>query len=144
MNSEGTCLRAEWSPALRWHDFYTGFYTERGNQFMDVKGEVRVGNPYKGLSTNALNWDGVVSSSEEDSLKEFSIPLFAFHTEGAVSFRDLKYGEKIGVFIGPEGGWSDKELDLFKKYNVSLVKLGNQVLRAETAAVAVSTLMLLK
>lgn len=70
MNSEGTCLRAEWSPALRWHDFYTGFYTERGNQFMDVKGEVRVGNPYKGLSTNALNWDGVVSSSEEDSLKE--------------------------------------------------------------------------
>ena len=68
MNSEGTCLRAEWSPALRWHDFYTGFYTERGNQFMDVKGEVRVGNPYKGLSTNALNWDGVVSSSEEDSL----------------------------------------------------------------------------
>ncbi len=30
--------------------------------------------------------------SLEDSLKEFSIPLFAFHTEGAVSFRDLKYG----------------------------------------------------
>ncbi len=37
---------------------------------MDVKGEVRAGNPCKNLSTNAENWDGVVSSSEEDSLKE--------------------------------------------------------------------------
>jgi len=69
-NSEGTCLRAEWSPALRWHDFYTGFCKERGNQFMDAKGAARVGNPHKGLSTNAKNWDGVVSSSNEDSPKE--------------------------------------------------------------------------
>ena len=70
INSEGAWLLAEWSPALRWHDFYTGFYKERGNQFLDAKGEVRVGNPYKSLSTNARNWDGVVSSSNEDSLKE--------------------------------------------------------------------------
>lgn len=70
INSEGACLLAEWSPALRWHDFYTGIYKERGNQFLDAKGAVRVGNPYKNLSTNARNWDGVVSSSNEDSLKE--------------------------------------------------------------------------
>ena len=70
MSSEGTCLRAERSPALRWHDFYTGSYKERGNQFLDAKGVARVGNPHKGQSTNARNWDGVVSSSDEDSLKE--------------------------------------------------------------------------
>ena len=70
ISSEGACLLAEWSPALRWHDFYTGFYKERGNQPLDVKGAVRVENLYKGLSTNAMRWDGVVSSSEEDSLKE--------------------------------------------------------------------------
>lgn len=70
MNSGDTCLLTEWSPALRWHDFYTGSYKERGNQFMDAKGEVRVGNPHKDLSTNAKNWDGVVCSSNEDSLKE--------------------------------------------------------------------------
>lgn len=70
INSEGACLLAEWSPALRWHDFYMGSYKERGNQLMDVKGEARVGNPCKGLSTDAVNWDGVVSSSNEDSLKE--------------------------------------------------------------------------
>ena len=70
INSEDTCLLTEWSPALRWHDFYTGFYKERGNQFKDAKGEAQVGNPHKGLSTNAWNWDGVVSSSKEGSLKE--------------------------------------------------------------------------
>lgn len=72
INSEGTCLLAEWSPALRWHDFYTGSYKERGNQLLDAKGAVRVGNPYKDLSTNARNWDGVVSSSDEDSQKNWS------------------------------------------------------------------------
>lgn len=70
ISSEGTCLRVERSPALRWHDFYIGFYKERGNQFMDAKGETRVGNPYKSQSTDARSWDGVVSSSNEDSLKE--------------------------------------------------------------------------
>lgn len=70
INSEGACVLAEWSPALRWHDFYTGFYKERGNQLLDVKGEVQVGDPYKNLSTDARSWDGVVSSSDEGSLKE--------------------------------------------------------------------------
>lgn len=46
------------------------FYRERGNQFLDVKGEAQVEDLYKGLSTNARNWDGVVSSSNEDSRKE--------------------------------------------------------------------------
>jgi hypothetical protein len=70
INSEGACLLAEWSPALRWHEFYIGFYKELGNQFLGVKGAIRVGNPCKNLSTNIKNWDGVVSSSKEDSEKE--------------------------------------------------------------------------
>lgn len=70
ISSEEACLLVERSPALRWHDFYTGFYKERGNQVLDDKGAVRVGNPYKDLSTDARKWDGVVSSSKEDSEKE--------------------------------------------------------------------------
>lgn len=70
INSGGACLLTEWSPALRWHDLYIGFYKERGNQLLDAKGEVQVGDPYKKQSTDARSWDGVVSSSKEDSLKE--------------------------------------------------------------------------
>ena len=49
----------------------------------------------------------------------------------------------IAVFIGPEGGFSPKEIELFKSYNIPMVSLGSQILRAETAVIAVSSLLLL-
>ena len=42
------------------------------------------------------------------------------------------------VAIGPEGGWSDAEIEIAS----SIVSLGNTVLRAETAAVAAGALLL--
>ncbi|QEK38840.1 16S rRNA (uracil(1498)-N(3))-methyltransferase [Candidatus Nesciobacter abundans] len=44
------------------------------------------------------------------------------------------------ILIGPEGGWSDKEIDLFMQYNVNFVKIHENVLRAETAAISALTL----
>ncbi|MDQ3076801.1 MAG: 16S rRNA (uracil(1498)-N(3))-methyltransferase [bacterium] len=48
-----------------------------------------------------------------------------------------------GIFVGPEGGWSDKEVNLFREENIPIYSLGKQVLRAETAAIAISSLLLL-
>ncbi|MDD5318263.1 MAG: RsmE family RNA methyltransferase [Candidatus Pacebacteria bacterium] len=42
----------------------------------------------------------------------------------------------VAVFVGPEGGWTEKELELFKKESFDVVSLGSQILRAETAAIA--------
>jgi 16S rRNA (uracil1498-N3)-methyltransferase len=39
------------------------------------------------------------------------------------------------LLIGPEGGWSDRELQMFKDKNTKVLKLGDTVLRAETAAI---------
>ena len=43
----------------------------------------------------------------------------------------------FGAYVGPEGGWSESELSLFKKYNMTVRSLGPQVLRSETAVIAV-------
>jgi 16S rRNA (uracil1498-N3)-methyltransferase len=43
--------------------------------------------------------------------------------------------KKILIIIGPEGGWDNKELDLFRSNNIPLVTLGNLILRAETASI---------
>lgn len=49
----------------------------------------------------------------------------------------------VSCFIGPEGGWSDRELALFRQKNLPIISLGAQTLRSETAAIAVATLLLL-
>lgn len=69
----------------------------------------------------------------------------AFDPHGE-SFKKDGYGkkEKIGAFIGPEGGWSARELELFRAKKVPVFSLGSPTLRAETAAVAVAALLLLQ
>lgn len=47
----------------------------------------------------------------------------------------LKKPSNIGIFIGPEGGWSDPELALAKDKGMQIVSLGNTILQAETAAI---------
>ena len=51
------------------------------------------------------------------------------------SFREfpLKKGDKLLVVIGPEGGFSQKEFDMFKSLNLEMLTLGDLILRAETA-----------
>ena len=71
-------------------------------------------------------------------------PVFAFHLLGekfnAEKIIDVS---RVGILVGPEGGWGEKDLEIFKKNNTQLVTLGSQVLRAETASVAVCTKILL-
>ena len=64
--------------------------------------------------------------------------VLAFHTEGE-PFRmgDDDKSKPAALFIGPEGGWSEHEVMSFHQAGVSVQCLGKQVLRAETAAVAV-------
>jgi len=42
--------------------------------------------------------------------------------------------ESIGIWVGPEGGWSESEHELAKANNFKIISLGDTVLRAETAA----------
>ena len=51
--------------------------------------------------------------------------------------------KSFALFIGPEGGWTEKEIEIFSKYNVLGFSLGNQILRAETASIVSSALFLI-
>lgn len=50
--------------------------------------------------------------------------------------------ERVGVIIGPEGGWSVEELELFKTQGYDHLELSQFVLRAETAAIIASSKLL--
>jgi len=45
-----------------------------------------------------------------------------------------------GIFIGPEGGFSDKEISFFTESGIKIITMGRRVLRAETAAIAAAAL----
>lgn len=42
----------------------------------------------------------------------------------------------ISILIGPEGGWTPKEIERFRDSKIGIFSLGNLTLRAETAAIA--------
>jgi 16S rRNA (uracil1498-N3)-methyltransferase len=49
---------------------------------------------------------------------------------------NLSINRSITLIVGPEGGWSQQELDCARRHNVQSVKFGARVLRTETAALA--------
>lgn len=48
--------------------------------------------------------------------------------------RENTKAKEICIFIGPEGGFSEQEIELAKQNNVIPVTLGNRILRTETAS----------
>lgn len=48
----------------------------------------------------------------------------------------------VSIFVGPEGGFTAREVDLARRYGLLPVTLGPRVLRAETAAVATTAAVL--
>lgn len=54
---------------------------------------------------------------------------------------EIKAAHDVVVFIGPEGGFTDKEIDNFKRHGAFLFSIGNTLLKADTAFVAVTSIV---
>ncbi len=61
-----------------------------------------------------------------------------FHPRASSSLRDQEIQEEksISIVIGPEGGFSDKEIADLCANHFSSIKFGQRILRTETAAIA--------
>lgn len=68
------------------------------------------------------------------------------YEHGGVPFRNLvaENISDVSVFIGSEGGFSEKEVETAKENGVNIATLGKRILRAETAPItAISVIMAL-
>ena len=75
----------------------------------------------------------------EDAVKQIStdeLSLIAYARERHQTLEGLDLNNAINLFIGPEGGFTDKELKLASEYGIISLSLGERILRAETAAIA--------
>jgi 16S rRNA (uracil1498-N3)-methyltransferase len=70
--------------------------------------------------------------------------VIAFHVD-AEPFRrgSTSAHTKLEIFIGSEGGWSPKEIEVFHANKIPTISLGSQILRSETAVVAALSMVLL-
>jgi 16S rRNA (uracil1498-N3)-methyltransferase len=48
----------------------------------------------------------------------------------------------VALAIGPEGGWSEHEIESFRGAGWTAASLGNNILRAETAAIAATAIVM--
>jgi 16S rRNA (uracil1498-N3)-methyltransferase len=61
-------------------------------------------------------------------------------TKEAVS--QVRPGQKVGIFIGPEGGFDESEIGLLKEAGGTLISLGKRILRTETAGLVMLSFLI--
>lgn len=59
-------------------------------------------------------------------------------------FSNLIPGESIAIFIGPEGGFEDSEVNAAKDSGFDIITLGKRILRTETAGMVVAARIMLE
>lgn len=77
----------------------------------------------------------------------FDVNLIPFeHAEGMAGTRRelerVKPGMQVGIFIGPEGGFDDSEIELAAGRDIRPVTLGKRILRTETAGFTILSVLM--
>ncbi|MDO8496678.1 MAG: RsmE family RNA methyltransferase [bacterium] len=80
-----------------------------------------------------IDFDRAVSEMDKNSVKIF------FDQSGQIDRHHKTVNQpsvsKVGIFIGPEGGWTSKEIETARTAGFEILSLGKTTLRAETAAI---------
>ena len=108
------------------------------------------------LEKKLTHWEGIIKAACEQSgrtsipslLAPNSLPLWLQQPCSAlkiamlpgqypsISELDASENQRISLIVGPEGGFSDHEVDLLLASDVKGIQFGPRILRAETAVIA--------
>lgn len=73
--------------------------------------------------------------------EELDVTLLPYELAGGMEvtrevIRQIKSGQSVGIFIGPEGGFEPEEVDAAVSMGAKIITLGRRILRTETAGLA--------
>lgn len=68
-------------------------------------------------------------------LNDINFIAHLYDKENKISEYLLPTFNKIGIIIGPEGGFNNEDIDFFSLENVKIIKLSKTILRTETAVI---------
>lgn len=101
----------------------------------------------KKVAIEAVEQSNGILVPEIEKLSSLKEVLKNWNTERKVFFCDedrkgkkiskisLSKKDKVAIFIGPVGGWSLKDKQLFESIEVNKINLGKNILKADTAAI---------
>ena len=85
-------------------------------------------------------------SATEETKSPDNVVRLMFSERGGRSFAEStdsipERPKGMIVLVGPEGGWTDQEIETVREGGWEIVTLGGRILRAETAAIVVIGLL---
>lgn len=89
-------------------------------------------------------WSDRINNEPESS----ALTVYCYENEGKKCLKDLfkcyniDHISTAGIFIGSEGGFSEGEIQLAQERRFSPISLGKRILRTETAAIAVLSVVM--
>ncbi|ASG67545.1 ribosomal RNA small subunit methyltransferase E [Francisella halioticida] len=115
----------------------------------------------KGFDKKIERWNKIAISATEQCGRVFIPKIYALEVlqdisinMKALNFALCPYSETIknlesqiksscelNIFIGPEGGFSENEINYFKENDFSMINLGKRILKAETAPINIMSII---
>ena len=79
--------------------------------------------------------------------EELDVTLLPYELAGGMEvtrevIRQIKSGQSVGIFIGPEGGFEPEEVDAAVSMGAKVITLGRRILRTETAGLAMLAVLM--
>ena len=83
-----------------------------------------------------------------EALKGYDLLLVPYENAKGMHYTrsilsDVKKCDKIGIIIGPEGGFDATEIEALKAIDAKIVSLGKRILRTETAGLALMSYLMI-
>ena len=87
-----------------------------------------------------LSFRDALSYASECSIKMIPYELAEDFDRTKAILEKISAGDSIAVFIGPEGGFAEEEIEAAKEAGAKIITLGKRILRTETVALMIMSI----
>ena len=91
---------------------------------------------------SVMKFSEAVNYAEELDIRFIPYELAENMAHTKKLYEQIEPGQSIGIFIGPEGGFTPEEIELAMNHQVQPITLGKRILRTETAGMTVLSILM--
>lgn len=91
---------------------------------------------------SVMNFKEAIAYAEEMDVRLIPYELAKGMAETKEIIKQIQPGQSIGIFIGPEGGFEESEVDTAVNSGAIPITLGKRILRTETAGLAILSVLM--